>query len=79
MSGDSDKLTDISERLLALHRALLELTVVVETIAEMVSASNIAAARDLLTSDDMDDVGTQMRTHLIGVRDALQQAARPRR
>ena len=59
-------------------RALVELTVVVETLAEMVAASNIAAARDFLTSDEMDDVGTQMQAHLLSVRDTLQQANRPR-
>lgn len=58
-------------------RTLLELTVVVETLAEMIAASNIAAARDLLTSDDMDDVGTQMQVHLVSVRNALQQLNRP--
>ncbi|HWE57540.1 MAG TPA: hypothetical protein VG435_18690 [Acidimicrobiales bacterium] len=78
MTNDSDRLIDLSERLSATCRALLELTVVVETLAEMVSASNIAAARDLLTSPEMDDVNTQMRTHLLGVRDALQHANRPR-
>ena len=59
-----------------MHRAMVELTVVVETLSEMVSASNIAAARDMLTPDEMDDVATELRTHLIGVRDALQQAGR---
>ena len=78
VNGDADKLSDLNERLAVLCRAVLELTVVVETIAEMVAASNIAAARDFLTSDDMDDVGTQMQAHLLGVRDALQHANRPR-
>jgi hypothetical protein len=78
VSGDSERLTDLNERLSLLCRALVELTVVVETLAEMVAASNIAAARDFLTSDDMDDVGTQMKAHLLGVRDTLQQANRPR-
>ena len=55
---------------------MLELTVVVETLSEMIAASNIAAARDMLTSDEMDDVATQMKVHLVGVRDALQQANR---
>lgn len=77
MNGDSDRLTELSERLSVVCRALLELTVVVETIADMVGASNLAAARDLLTPDEMDDVGTQMRVHLVSVRDAVQQASRP--
>ena len=78
MNGDGERLTELGERLSILCRAMLELTVVVETLAEMVAASNIAAARDYLTSDVMDDVGTQMKAHLVGVRDALQQANRPR-
>ena len=78
VTGEPDRLSELSERLSTLCRALAELTVVVETLAEMVSASNIAAARDFLTSDDMDDVSTQMTAHLLGVRDALQQANRPR-
>ena len=71
-------MADVSERLAVLCRALQELSVVVETLAEMVAASNIAAARDFLTSDYMDDVGTQMQAHLLSVRDALQHANRPR-
>jgi hypothetical protein len=78
MTGESDRLSELSERLSTLCRAVSELTVVVEMLAEMVSASNIAAARDFLTSDEMDDVGTEMQAHLLGVRDALQQAKRPR-
>lgn len=78
MTGDPDRISELSERLSTLCRALSELTVVVETLAEMVGASNIAAARDFLTPDAMDDVGTQMQAHLFGVRDALQQANRPR-
>ena len=62
-----------------LGRALLELTVVVETLAQMIAASNIAAARDMLTPDEMDDVGTQMQAHLVSVRDAVQQANRHHR
>lgn len=79
MSADADRFADISERLATVCRALTELTVVVETLAEMVAASNIAAARDMLTPDEMDDVGTQMKVHLLGVRDTVQQASRPRR
>jgi hypothetical protein len=78
MSDNPDKLAEINERLSAVCRAMLQLTVVVETLAEMVAASNIAAARDMLTSNEMDDVGTKMKVHLLGVRDALQQATRPR-
>lgn len=78
VSGESDRLTELNERLSMMCRALVELTVVVETLAEMVAASNIAAARDFLTSDEMDDVGTQMQAHLLSVRDTLQQANRPR-
>lgn len=77
MDRDADRLSELSGRLSTVCRALLELTVVVETLAEMVAASNIAAARDLLTSDEMDDVGTQMHVHLLRIRDALQQANRP--
>lgn len=77
VNGDPDRLAQLNDRVSMMCRALLELTVVVETLAEMVAASNIAAARDLLTPDEMDDVGTQMQAHLIGVRDALQQANRP--
>ena len=78
VTGDSERLAEMNERLSVLCRAVIELTVVVETLAEMVAASNIAAARDFLTSDDMDDVGTQMQAHLLSVRDALQHANRPR-
>lgn len=77
MNGDSERLTQLGDRVSLLCRALLELTVVVETLAEMIAASNIAAARDLLTPNEMDDVGTEMRAHLIRVRDTLQQANRP--
>lgn len=77
MNRDADRLTDLSERLSVVCRALLELTVVVETLADMVAASNLAVARDLLSPDEMDDVGTQMHVHLVSVRDALQQASRP--
>ena len=78
VTGDSERLAELNERLSVMCRAVIELTVVVETLAEMVAASNIAAARDFLTSDDMDDVGTQMQAHLLSVRDALQQANRSR-
>lgn len=78
MSGSTDGLAELRERVSTMCHALQELAVVVETLAEMVAASNIAAARDLLTPDEMDDVGTQMREHLLGVRDALQQANRLR-
>jgi hypothetical protein len=77
VNRDPDRLAELNERLSMVCRTLLELTVVVETLAEMIAASNIAAARDLLTSDDMDDVGTQMQVHLVSVRDALQQLNRP--
>jgi hypothetical protein len=77
VNGDSDRLTQLSDRVSLVCRALLELTVVVETLADMIAASNIAAARDLLSPNEMDDVGTQMRAHLIGVRDTLQQVNRP--
>ena len=72
-----DSLTDLNERITALRRALLELTFVVETLADMIAASPIAAARDLLTSETADDVGTQMREHLLNTREALHQANRP--
>ena len=72
-----DSLTDLNERVTALRRALLELTLVVETLADMIAASPIAAARDLLTSDTADDVATQMREHLLNTREALHQANRP--
>jgi hypothetical protein len=78
VSENADRVAELGECLSTVCRALQELTVVVETLAEMVAASNIAAARDLLTSDEMDDVGTQMMVHLRGVRDALQQANRLR-
>jgi hypothetical protein len=77
VNRDPDGLTELSQRLSLLCRAVLELTVVVETLAEMIAASNIAAARDLLTPDAMDDVGTEMQVHLVSVRDVLQQANRP--
>ncbi|HEX4862428.1 MAG TPA: hypothetical protein VFV02_00050 [Acidimicrobiales bacterium] len=70
-------MNDLSERLTALRRAVSELTLVVETIAEMVAASGIAAARDLLSSEVADDVATQMREHILIAKDALHQANRP--
>lgn len=78
MNGDWDRLTELNERLAVMCRAMSELSVVVETLAEMVAASNMAAARDMLTPDEMDDVNTQMKAHLLGVRDALQQVNHPR-
>ena len=72
-----DGMNDLSERLTALRRAVSELTLVVETIAEMVAASGIAAARDLLTSEVADDVATQMREHILIAKDALHQSNRP--
>lgn len=66
-----DGLADRDERFGALRRAVLEVTLVVETLSEMIAASGIAAARDLLTSNDADDVATQMREHLLNAREAL--------
>jgi hypothetical protein len=72
-----DGLADLNERLGALRRAVFELTGVVETLSEMIAASGIAAARDLLSSEEADDVATQMKEHLLNARDALHQANRP--
>ena len=72
-----DGLSDLNERFGSLRRAVFEVTLVVETLSEMISASGIAAARDLLTPDDMDDVATQLKEHLLNARDALHQANRP--
>lgn len=72
-----DRLADLNERLGALRRAVFEVTLVVETLSEMISASAIAAARDLLTPDESDDVATQLKEHLVNARDALHQASRP--
>jgi hypothetical protein len=72
-----DELADLNERFAALRRAVSEVTLVVDTLSEMISASGIAAARDLLASDTADDVATQMREHLLNARDALHQANRP--
>ena len=72
-----DGLADLNERLGALRRAVFELTGVVETLSEMIAASGIAAARDLLSSEEADDVATQIKEHLLNVRDALHQANRP--
>jgi hypothetical protein len=77
VSQDIDRVAELSERLSTVCRAMLELTVVVETLAEMVAASNLAAARDMLTADERDDVGTQMKAHLLSVRDTLHLASRP--
>lgn len=79
MTAEGERITELNERLSTLSRAVLELTVVVETLAEIVAASNLAAARDMLTGDELDDVGTEMKVHLVSVRDAVQQASRPRR
>jgi predicted homoserine dehydrogenase-like protein len=79
VTAEGERITELSERLSTLSRAVLELTVVVETLAEIVAASNLAAARDMLTGDELDDVGTEMKVHLVSVRDAVQQASRPRR
>jgi VIT1/CCC1 family predicted Fe2+/Mn2+ transporter len=72
-----DGLADLNERFASLRRAVSEVTLVVEALAEMVSASGMAAARDLLTSNEADDVATQMKAHLLNARDALHQANRP--
>lgn len=72
-----DGLADLNERLAALRRAVSEITLVVEALSEMISASGIAAARDLLTAAEADDVSTQLKEHLMMARDALQQANRP--
>lgn len=72
-----DGVNDLSDRLTALRRAVSELTLVVETIAEMVAASGIAAAKDLLSSEEADDVATQMREHILIAKDALHQSNRP--
>lgn len=74
---DVDGLTDLNERFGALRRAVFEVTLVVETLSEMVSASALAAARDLLTSEEADDVATQLKDHLLKARDALHHASRP--
>lgn len=72
-----DGQAELNERVAALRRAILEVTFVVEAMAEMISASGMAAARDLLTPDHADDVATQMKVHLLNARDALHQANRP--
>lgn len=72
-----DALADLNERVSAVRRAVWELTLVIEVLSEMISASAIAAGWDLLTSDEADDVRTQMREHLATARDALQHANRP--
>lgn len=72
-----DGLADLNERLAALRRAVSEITLVVEALSEMISASGIAAARDLLTAAEADDVSTQLKEDLMMARDALQQANRP--
>jgi hypothetical protein len=77
VNHDIDRITELSERLSTVCRAMLELTVVVETLADMVAASNLAAAHDMLTADERDDVGTHMKVHLVNVRDALHLANRP--
>ena len=72
-----DALVDLNERFVALRRAVSEVTLVVETLSEMIAASGIAAARDMLSSEEADDVATQLREHLVNARDALHQASRP--
>jgi hypothetical protein len=72
-----DGVGDLNERFDALRRAVFELTLVVETMSEMIAASPIAAARDLLTPDEFDDVATQMKEHLLNARAALHNANRP--
>lgn len=72
-----DGTTDLTERVNTLRRAVFELTLIVETLADMVAASGIGAAKDLLSSDTADDVATQMREHILTVKDALHQANRP--
>ena len=79
MTAEAERIIELNERLSTLCRAVLELTVVVETLAEIVAASNLAAAHDMLTGDELDDVGTEMKVHLVSVRDAVQQASRIRR
>lgn len=68
---------DLNERFAALRRAVSEVALVVETLSEMIAASGIAAARDLLSSEEADDVATQMKEHLVNAREALHQASRP--
>jgi hypothetical protein len=72
-----DGLADLNERFGALRRAVFEVTLVVETLSEMISASGIAAARDLLTPNEADDVATQLHEHLLNARVALHLANRP--
>lgn len=68
---------DLTERVNALRRAVSELSLIVETLADMVAASGIGAAKDLLSSETADDVATQMREHILVVKDLLHQANRP--
>lgn len=70
-------MAELNERLGALRRAVFEVTLVVETLSEMISASGLAAARDLMTPDEADDVATQLKEHLLKARAALHQANRP--
>lgn len=67
---------DLTERLNALRRAVLELTLVVETLGDMVAGSGIGAAKDMLSSDAADDVATQIKEHILVVKDALHQVNR---
>ena len=69
--------SELVERVTALRRAVFELTLIVETLADMVAGSGIGAAKDLLSSETADDVATQMREHILVVKDALHQANRP--
>jgi hypothetical protein len=72
-----EEITDLTERLNALRRAVFELALIVETLADMVAASGLGAAKDLMSSETADDVATQMREHILVVKDALHQANRP--
>ncbi len=67
---------DLNDRVNALRRAVLELTLVVETLGDMVAGSGIGAAKDLLSSDTADDVATQIKEHILMVKDALHQVNR---
>ena len=72
-----DGIQDLTERVNGLRRAVLELMLIVETLSEMVTASGLGAAKDLLSPDTADDVVTQIREHILVVKDALHQANRP--
>jgi hypothetical protein len=72
-----EDIADLTERVTALRRAVWELTLIVETLADMVAGSGIGAAKDLMSSDAADDVATQMREHILVAKDALHHANRP--